>query len=721
MSPLDLLDRPRRARARAAAPSTRRADPVRRNDPARRAGNERRTDPARRGIPARRADAPARAGTARAASTRTNDGGRRATSANGRATSTRTGTGRTAGRDTERRTAARGADARRATTATPRRSGVPARRPAPRRAPARVRTTPVFKAGSPNRRLWVIAVFAVLAVVLLLGRVAQLQLTRNEHYSEIADRQRVRVQRLPAARGAIVDRNGVELAVSVPQHAIYADPSLIVDPVATATLLGPLLGKDSAELASKLSGDGEFVYLKRQVDDATKLAIDALRADEATSTALVGVGALSESKRFLPAGDVARAVIGSVDPDGVGQAGMEKAWHDTLAGTQGELRREVTQDGRTIATGDIEMVPSSPGSQVVLTIDRALQYELELATADYIASMGAQGGMVIVQEVATGDVLAVVNVSRGADQVVRPTTANLALTAPFEPGSVNKLITVAKAIDEGLVASDTSMYLPNRYTYLQGTEWEKVFTDSHTRPDVSWPVSKIVTESSNVGVIRIAELLKPELLDEAMRDFGLGATTGSSFPAESKGIYPELDNWSGTSLPTIAIGQGVAVTALQMVNAYTAIANGGTWVSPRLVSATIDADGTRHDVEPSSRRRVVSEQTAATMIAMLRQVVSDGTGRNAAVDGYTVAGKTGTALKAQPNGTYEDEFGVRHYVSSFAGMLPAEAPVLSILAVVDDPPDFNYYAGDVAAPLFKTVAQESLRQLRIPPIGATLP
>jgi cell division protein FtsI (penicillin-binding protein 3) len=401
---------------------------------------------------------------------------------------------------------------------------------------------------------------------------------------------------------------------------------------------------------------------------------------------------------------------------------LETQANALLTGKPGELRREVDQKDRTIPSGRSEYVPATPGEAVVTTIDRALQYAVEQKTVEQVKAVNANGGMALAMDLTNGDIVAMANVTKDPTTgEVLTTSANLAVTDPFEPGSVNKVIPIAAALEAGVVRPDTQISVPGEYVYDRGGKYEKRFHDSHPHGDEVLTVQQILAQSSNIGTIKITELLQKQRLDEAFRNFGLGARTGINFPSESKGLYRALKDWSGTSLPTMAIGQGVAVTAVQMLSVYATIANGGRYLTPRLVSATMDADGTRHQLPVQSGRQVISAGTAQQLNSMLRDVIKEGTGVKAGIPGYLVAGKTGTAQKPQSNGQYKDDKGITHYTSSFVGFVPADSPKLAILVMIDDPAGDLYYASDVAAPLFQTVGQLALTQLRIPPTWVAPP
>jgi cell division protein FtsI (penicillin-binding protein 3) len=334
-----------------------------------------------------------------------------------------------------------------------------------------------------------------------------------------------------------------------------------------------------------------------------------------------------------------------------------------------------------------------------------------------VAASNARGGTVIVSAPGSGDILAMANIDaydEEAGSLTEPVPAsdNRALTAVFEPGSVNKIITLSAALQEGVVTPDTTATVPDSLQV-----GDHLFSDSHPHPTVDMTTREVLAESSNIGTIQIAQQLSPEVIDRYMRAFGLGSTTGLGFPNESPGIMLPTDEWSSTSIGTIPIGQGIAVTPLQVLDAFNVIANGGRYVAPHLVEGTRGADGDLRDAETAAPRRVLSEQTAQQMTEMMTGVVEGGTGELAAVEGYPVAGKTGTARKPQPNGTYEDEAGNYHYVATFGGFVPANDPQLSIVVVIDEPAG-DYFGGGVAAPVFSRLAATVLRDYHIPPPAA---
>ncbi|MFZ6005978.1 MAG: peptidoglycan D,D-transpeptidase FtsI family protein [Actinomycetota bacterium] len=547
------------------------------------------------------------------------------------------------------------------------------------------------------------------------ARLVDVQVVGGQRYTAFGASQRFQEIALPADRGSIFDRNGNDLAVSIPQRTIWADPRLIENPTAAVAVLAPILGLDAArslDLATRLGSELKFTYVARRVPDDVADAVEAAIADDPETKqreGMTGIFFLDEPKRFAPAGDLARSVLGKVGVDNEGLSGLELQYDELLTGEPGELVVEKDPDGRTIPGGERELRPAQRGDDLVLTIDRSMQYEAERALAAQIAAKGAKGGVAIVSDPRSGEILALANLAKDPDTgEIKAIGNNMAATSVYEPGSVNKVITVAAALEEGLVSPSTELLVPDS---LQVSD--HVYSDHDPHPTESYTVTRILTESSNIGTIKLAQMLGKERLDSYLRRFGFGARTALGFPNESSGIVLDPDDYSGTSMGSIPIGQGISVTALQMLEAYNVIANDGVYVPPKLVLETVDASGTSRPVAAGESRRVVSESTAARMRDMLANVVAEGTGTRGGITGYTVAGKTGTARKPLPTGGYRDAAGY-HYVATFAGFVPAERPELSIIVVIDEPAG-DIFGGTVAAPVFADLARYGLRLFRIPP------
>lgn len=536
----------------------------------------------------------------------------------------------------------------------------------------------------------------LIGAVLISVRLTQVQVVSADRYIAVGESQRVRKIELPAERGSIFDRDGRDLALSVPRETVIANPRLVSDPLASAQALAPILNEDPIRLQDLLSRDRAFVYLARRVPDAVAAQVKAL--------GLPGVWFKTEPTRVLPGGDLALSLLGMVGTDNEGLSGLEVQHEKVLRGNPGYEVVEKDPTGNDIAGGVREAKPSVRGDDLVLTIDRALQYETERALAAQVAQSNAKGGMAIVMHVRTGELLAVANLSV-EDGAVVPARKNMTLTNVYEPGSVNKMITVSAALEENLIQPNTRLVVPSTIKVA-----DHVFKEHDPHPTEEWSITDIVANSSNVGSIMIGQQLGKVKLDRYMRDFGFGKKTGIGFPGESPGILLDTDKYSGTSMGTMPIGQGVAVTAVQMLAAYNTVANGGVYVAPKLVKATIDTDGDRQDTPESPRQKVISPKTAKEMTAMLAEVVRVGTAKRANIDGYTVAGKTGTARKP-----LEGRRGYKAgaYVSSFAGFVPAERPELSAIVILDEPTPI--FGGIVAAPVFAEISRYALREFRVPP------
>jgi cell division protein FtsI (penicillin-binding protein 3) len=537
----------------------------------------------------------------------------------------------------------------------------------------------------------------VIGALLVAVRLTQVQGLSSDRYVALGESQRVRRVSLPAERGSIFDRDGRDLALSVPRWTITANPRLVSDPLATAQALSPIIGVDELVLRDVLSKDRAFVYVARRVPDDAYVNVKAL--------GLPGLEFSQEPTRVLPGGDLAAPLLGRVGTDNEGLSGLEDQFEKLLSGKPGWRVEEKDPTGISIAGSIRGALSPVQGDDLVLTLDRSLQYETERSLAAEINTAHAKGGMAIVMQTRTGEILAMANLATADDGSVGPAPKNTALTNVYEPGSVNKMITIAGAMEKKLIKPDDRLLVPATIKVA-----DHVFHEHDPHPTQEWSITDIVANSSNVGSIMIGQKLGKKDLDHYMRDFGFGQKTGIDFPGESAGILLDPAKYSGTSMGTIPIGQGIAVTALQMLAAYNTIANGGVYVEPKLVKATIDGNGDPHHTPESAQHRVVSTLTAKQMTAMLAEVVRVGTATRAHIEGYTVAGKTGTARKP-----LEGQRGYKTgaYVSSFAGFVPAERPELSAIVILDEPTPI--FGGLVAAPVFAQIAQYGLREFRIPP------
>jgi cell division protein FtsI (penicillin-binding protein 3) len=501
-----------------------------------------------------------------------------------------------------------------------------------------------------------------------------------------------------------VDRHGAALATSTPAESLFAQPRAIGDPVRVAARLSPIVSVPERELHAQLTSGKGFVWLRRKLPPAVAAQVRALGEP--------GLGFLDEPLRLYPNRELAAHVVGFEGLDG-GLEGVERAWNDALTGTPG--RAIVGRDalGREVATQQI-LTPSAPGRGVMLTLDRTIQYLAEREIDAAYRRTQAKAAMAIAMDPRTGDVLALAlrptfNPNAFLDVASRDVWRNRAVTDPFEPGSTFKVILAAAALEEGVVRPDDRIWAENGQLTIARTtihDWKKF----------GWlTFGEVLQNSSNVGSMKVGLALGADRYYRYMSAFGFGAPTGIGLPGESRGTLRDPQRWSALSLPTMSIGQEVSVTALQMLAAFGAVANGGTLMQPRLVKAEFDAEGREvRRIEPRAVRQAVSTETAHTLTRMLVQVVEHGTGHLAAIPGYDVGGKTGTAQKLDPT--------TRRYsrapgVLSFIGFVPAEEPRLVLLVLLDEPKN-EKWGSEAAAPIFAAIAGPVMRYLEVPPRDA---
>ncbi len=572
------------------------------------------------------------------------------------------------------------------------------------------RTSPRTAHGdiSLRRRLALLCVVLVAVSAGLVWKLADLQLRNADAYVEIGRNQRFRPITLAGGRGDIVDRSGNALAISLPSASFFTDPTKVEDPIGDAVRLAPLLGRNVDDVRELLAGEGQFAWLARQTSDAQAAELRALD--------IPGVFETIEPRRFHPAGSsLARPVIGNVDIDSSGQSGIEHIENERLTGQSGELLIELGQNGSRIPGSPELLSPAQPGADIVLSLDRSLQFEVERVLTRQVRDMGAKGGVVVVSKPDTGEILAMASVSRNdAGDVVVP-SLNMASSWSFEPGSVMKAMTFAAVLDAGVASSSSSLSVADSMEL-----YDRQFTDSSPHPVKEMTVTDIMTESSNVGTVMWSQELGGQRLDAYLRSFGFGSSPKMGFPGEVDGIMAEPEIWGGVGTAATSLGQGMTTTPLQLLTAYNVIANDGRLVPMQIVNEIVRADGTVEVTPTVEGRPVVTAEAAADVRAMLENVVAVGTGTNAQVDGYRVAGKTGTAWKPIEGGQgYQDGAGNYRYVSSFVGFLPADQPEISILVTIDEPTAASY-ASTVAAPVFADIASYSMRHFRIAPESGSL-
>jgi cell division protein FtsI/penicillin-binding protein 2 len=562
-------------------------------------------------------------------------------------------------------------------------------------------------------RLVVLGSFLALAWLGMGYRLVQVQVVQAAELRERGLEQRLVERPLPADRGRIYDRNGDLLAMAVDGETIYAVPGLVTEPVYVAQQVGGLLGVDADALLERLESDRDFVYVKRQVD------LDL--AAQVRQMELAGIFFEPETTRVYPAGPVAAHPVGFVDIDGKGLEGLELQYNTVLSGIPGSQLFEKAPNGTPIPQGRREEVPAVPGSDLVTTIDLPLQYSTQDACVSALERTGAKGCWAVVLEVETGNVLAMAG-APVFDPVARSTPdggsfSNAVVREPYEPGSIQKLISVSAAIEEGVVDVDSVFGAVADEIELRPdacqSDTDQVYGcyadfEEHETHDMT--VREIFTASSNVGIIRIAQKLPEGMLVDYISRFGLTDPTGIDYAAETSGL---LNMPAGCSICPLsaAIGYSIAASPLQMAAAYAAVGNDGTWIQPRLVSSTIDVDGP-HDTPEQTTRQVVSPETARIMRELLAGVVESGTGGRAGVDGYRVGGKTGTADKLGEDGTYTDITR-----ASFVGLAPIDDPKLVVAVMVDEPAWEFRTGGQAAAPVFAEIMEQGLHRLGVTPDG----
>ncbi len=559
-------------------------------------------------------------------------------------------------------------------------------------------------------RLIAVAVGLILAWAAVGIRLFQVQVVKADELAAMGLDQRLTVKELAADRGNIFDREGRELAITVDATTIYANPRQVTTPEVTASVLAAALGLDTAAVLDKLTSDRSFVFIARQVEWE--------QAEPVTALGHPGIHWYTEPKRVYPAGRMAAQVIGFVNIDNQGIEGLEFGYDEELSGSPGRLEAEQDPEGRLITFGEYDVVPAVPGSDLITTIDREIQFIAEEVCEDTIVRTGAQRCSVVVLDPDSGEVLAMVTLPSfdpgdraGIDS---DRYRNWAALSVFEPGSTQKLVTVAAALEEKAVSAATTFEVPDQIEIVPGAcpDNEDVygcFTDNTPHEPRIMSVTDIVTRSSNVGTILIGQELGEEKLADYLGAFNYGSHTGIDFPGEAAG---EINLAAGCqSCPaSAAIGYSVSVTELQMAAVYATIANDGVWVQPHLVKEIVDGIGVRSPMDPE-HRRVVSEDSARIMRLLLQNVVEseDGTGQQARVSGYTVGGKTGTTRRFEEGEGYTDDF-----VASFIGMAPVDEPEIVVAVVVDAPLSDNT-GGRAAAPAFAEIVERTLHQMGVAP------
>jgi cell division protein FtsI (penicillin-binding protein 3) len=552
-----------------------------------------------------------------------------------------------------------------------------------------------------NRRIRLLLLALLVAFAALLARAAWIQGVRASSLSRLATSQQHQTVTIPAGRGTIFDRMGVQLALGEQATTVYADPRQIRQPRRAAEAAARALGVDAAKLYPRLADRTHgFVYVERKADPA--------KASALAKRKIPGFGFYAEERRSYPQHTVAAQVLGFAGVDNHGLAGLELQLDRELSGRPG--RQTIVKDPAGRAIDIVDQVAERQGRDVFLTLDHTIQANAEQVLRATIAKWHARAATAIVLDPRTGGVLAMAVQpgydANGFSRVDADRQGNRAVTDVYEPGSVFKVVTVAGALSEGLVTPQTKFTLPYSLRVA-----DRIVHDAEPRGTETMTVAQILARSSNIGAITLAEMLGKDRLLKWIHRFGFGSPTGIDFPGESAGLLPGY--WSGSTIGNVPIGQGISVTAVQLASVYAAIANGGIWLQPHLVDHV-------QGLRPPKRvvRRIVSQAVDRQLMAMLRGVVSDagGTGGAAEIPGYVVAGKTGTAQMPDPRGGYA----AGKYVASFVGIVPASRPRLVIMVQVEEP-QLAIFGGVVAAPAFQQIASSALQYLEIPPDAPTPP
>jgi len=562
-----------------------------------------------------------------------------------------------------------------------------------------------------RKRVEFFLIGSLIVLSLIGGRLVQLQGLDRSSYTAMAEQQRLHTVALTAPRGMIVDRDNQPLAETVDARDVYADPHKVTDPAAEARQLAPLLGRAGSDipgLQDLLSQNTTFVYLLR--------ATSPQLAKKIIDLELPGIGVLPTTRRIYPAGTLASNVVGFANAEGTGLAGLEYSFQKTLAGHDGVRTFETGLSGSPIPDGRDVVKPAVPGTGLKLTIQRDIQWKAQQAIAAQVHAVHADSGTVIVMDPRTGQLLALA-VAPGFDPNdpgKSPVSAfgDPAISEVYEPGSVNKVITMSAALQDGVATPNSPFTVPNLLPYAGFT-----FHDAENHGTERLTLTGILAKSSNIGTIEVAERLGAARLYHYLRAYGFGAATGVGLPGDGIGLLPRLSDWTPSTLPTTAFGQGIGVTALQVASVYATIANGGVRVTPNLVAGRIESDGSYSASPAPERHRVISAKVAHELSDMLESVTTDeGTAPLARIPGYRIAGKTGTANRPNGHGGY----GGSGYTSSFVGFAPADKPQLLVEVVLQNPRQ-GHFGGLVAAPVFHDVMSFALQTLKIPPTGTKPP
>lgn len=551
-------------------------------------------------------------------------------------------------------------------------------------------------------RLALVSLILSAAGLVLVGRLVHLQIIQHDRLAAQSDKQYLRTVEITSGRGNIYDRNRNQLATNIRVESVYADPKSVADKTATARILARVLELNPQAVLKKLKSNRHFVWIKRKSE---LNAVEKLKQLD-----LVGVGFIAETKRYYPKRKLAASTLGFVGLDNQGLAGIEHYHHAVLKGRVQRTVLEKDARGRFLWT-TANAQDLNPGKQdVVLALDEVIQFIAERELNRQVKEYRAKSGLAIVMDPFSGAVYALAsapefnpnNYAAYPPHIWR----NDAVASAFEPGSIFKPIVAAASLEEGLAGPDDIFFCENG-SYQIG----KSRISEASNHQFGWlTLRSIIAKSSNIGAIKIAQRLGNRRFYDYIRKFGFGRRLGVDLPGEASGTLRSIRQWSGLSLASISFGHEISVTPIQMVSAIAAIANGGVLIRPRLTQAILKNGVLDRTFEPEALQTVLSEETSRQMINILKSVVKTGTGAKAAIPGFEVAGKTGTAQKIDPK---TQTYSKTKYLASFVGFVPADAPRLVILVMIDEPQK-TYWGGEVAAPVFQRIARKTLRYLHIP-------
>ena len=561
--------------------------------------------------------------------------------------------------------------------------------------------------GSLKVRLILISILFALFAVGLAGRLFYLQVAMHEDLVLRSEKQYQRTVDIRYGRGSIFDRNMNELATNIDTKSVYATPHEVLGKKQAARTIASALNLNQKSVYEKLRSGRHFVWLKRK---ATPTEVTRLR-----NSSLSGVNFISEDKRFYPKRELASGAIGFVGIDNQGLAGIEHQFQSTLKGNTVRTVMEKDARGRPIRFGKGVGDQVWGNRSVVLTLDEVIQFFTEHHLKNQVEKYQAKSGIAVVMNPNTGEIYALANIPQynpNSYSIYQPQRwRNYAISNAYEPGSIFKPIVAAAVIDSGAALPDDMFFCENGKFGIETRNGEATFGEADNHKFGWLTLQNIIVQSSNIGSIKIAQQLGQRSFYDYIRKFGFGQKSGVELPGEAPGKVRGLSSWGLRSLASISFGQEISVTPLQITAAMGAIANGGVLMTPRIAHAVINNGQVGDKFEPKTVRRVISVQTSRQMVDILKSVVKDGTGKKAAVKGYEVAGKTGTAQKYDPKtGGYSKTA----FVSSFVGFVPADAAKVAILVMIDEPKG-THWGGSVAAPVFSNIARETLRYLNVPP------